>query len=315
MNIVGHRNVFYAISGFLVLASLTAIAAFGLPLGIDFTGGSLLEVEFRDARPEVGELSSRLTALNLGEIRFQPTGERGVIIRARHVDESTHQEILRRLSNPQPGTRDPETISEKRFDTIGPVIGRELARKSAMAIILVLLLIVAYIAWAFRAVSLPVARKGEPRTLASWKYGLVTVVALLHDILIPAGFFALAGRLAGFEVDALFVTALLTILGFSVHDTIVVFDRIRENLKRRASTAEFGTVVNQSVGQTFTRSVNTSVTVLLALTVISIYGGTTTRAFSLTLLTGILAGTYSSIFIASPLLVTWHNFHIKRRSA
>ncbi|MEK7465107.1 MAG: protein translocase subunit SecF [Patescibacteria group bacterium] len=290
MNIVGRRNIFYILSGLLVAASLAAIATLGLTLGIDFTGGSILELEFPSGRPAADELSERIKPLELGDVRVQPAGERGVFLRLRHIDEPTHQRLLEALGR--------EAV-ERRFDTIGPTIGRELRSRSLIAIGLVIILIVSYVAWAFRKVSAPVA---------SWKYGVVTVVALLHDVLIPSGFFALAGRVAGYEVDTLFITAILTILGFSVHDTIVVFDRIRENLKHNAGTVDFAAIVGQSIRQTFTRSVNTSLTVLLALVAVLLAGGESTRAFSLTLIVGIVVGTYSSIFIASPLLVTWQRW-------
>ncbi|MBI2055504.1 MAG: protein translocase subunit SecF [Candidatus Sungbacteria bacterium] len=308
MNIIGHRRIFYALSGLLVLASAVALTVFGLELGIDFTGGSLIEVEFSSARPDMDELAQRVAGLDLGEVRFQPTGERGVIVRLKHVDETTHQEILARLgraSGANDSAPDPlglTPIVERRFDTIGPTIGRELARKSLLAIVLAILLIVSYIAWAFRRVSQPIA---------SWKYGLVAVAALTHDVAIPTGFFALAGRLFGYEVDTLFITAVLTILGFSVHDTIVVFDRIRENLKNSRDRFSFQEVVGQSVSQTMTRSINTSLTVVLALLAVYFFGGESTKVFSLTIIIGIFFGTYSSIFIASPLLVTWHQWNAK----
>ncbi len=309
MNIIGHRRIFYALSGLLVLESAVALAVFGLELGIDFTGGSLIEVEFSSARPDMDELAQRVAGLDLGEVRFQPTGERGVIVRLKHVDETTHQEILARLgraSGANDSAPDPlglTPIVERRFDTIGPTIGRELARKSLLAIVLAILLIVSYIAWAFRRVSQPIA---------SWKYGLVAVAALAHDVAIPTGFFALAGRLFGYEVDTLFITAVLTILGFSVHDTIVVFDRIRENLKKASSSYDFPALVNRSVSETVVRSINTSLTVLVALGAVYLFGGATTRIFSLTLMIGIIAGTYSSIFIASPLLVTWYQWGARK---
>ncbi len=299
MNVIGHRKIFYAVSALLVVASIGAIAVWGLKLGIDFTGGSLIEVEFAALGLSVEDFSPRLTPLGLGGMRLQPTGEQGLIIRARHLTEAEHQAILNALA---PGGEPGAMIYEKRFDTIGPSIGRELARKSLLAILFVILLIVSYIAWAFRKVSEPVA---------SWKYGLTTVVALLHDVIIPAGFFAAAGHFAGYEVDTLFVTAILTILGFSVHDTIVVFDRIRENLKKAPRQVDFGALVNRSVSQTFVRSINTSLTVALALGAVYWFGGKTTETFSLTLLIGIVVGTYSSIFIASPLLVTWHEWNSK----
>lgn len=306
MNIVGHRKIFYAVSVLLVAASLGALLRWGLALGIDFTGGSLLEVEFVGERPELVEIESRLAPLNaglaLGEVRLQPSGERGLLLRLRHLDEPTHRAILEALDRAEGAARGP-SLTEKRFDTIGPTIGRELKTRSILAVVLVILLIVAYIAWAFRRVSRP---------MASWKYGAATIVALIHDVAIPAGFFAVGGQFWGFEVDTLFVTAVLTILGFSVHDTIVVFDRIRERLNRGGGEGDFGATVNRSVNETIGRSINTSLTVVLAIAAVYLFGGATTQVFSLTLIIGIIAGTYSSIFIASPLLVTWHQWQTKK---
>ena len=307
MNIVGRRKIFYALSGVLFLASMLAFALFGLRFGIDFTGGSLLEVEYRTSRPAVDAIRGVLESLDLGTVVMQPTGERGLLLRFAHIDEEKHQNVLTGLRGlAAGGDQDPGVLAERRFDTIGPTIGRELRQRSLLAVGLVILLIVSYIAFAFRKVSLPIA---------SWKYGIVTVVALLHDVVIPTGFFAVLGRVAGFEVDTLFVTAILTILGFSVHDTIVVFDRVRENLKREGARPEaFPEVINQSVNETFTRSVNTSLTVILALAAVYLFGGESTRVFVLTLMIGIVAGTYSSIFIASPLLATWYLWDAKRKS-
>ena len=220
-----------------------------------------------------------------------------MILRFRHITEDEHQ-ALRVALLQAVGT----DIAERRFDTIGPTIGREMGQRSLIAIGLVILLIVSYIAFAFRKVSAPVA---------SWKYGIVTVIALLHDVAIPAGFFALAGSLWGYEVDMLAVTAVLTILGFSVHDTIVVFDRVRENLRRR-SGEPFPALVGQSIRETLVRSVNTSLTVALALAAVWLLGGESTRMFSITLIIGIIVGTYSSICIASPLLVTWRRWDERR---
>ena len=291
MNIVGNRKIFYTISCTLFLVSIIALLVFGLKLGIDFTGGSILSVEYTGTgRSSIGEILKRLAPLNLGEVRVQPTGDRGITIRLKHIDEPTHQSVIAALGS---------GVMEREFTTVGPTIGQELKQKSGLAVILVILLIVIYIAWAFRRVSKPVA---------SWKYGATTVVALFHDVIIPAGFFAIAGHFFGFEVDTLIVTAILTILGFSVHDTIVVFDRIRENLKKLGEKRDFAAIVNQSVAETMTRSINTSLTVVLALVAVYIFGGDTTRIFSLTLIIGIIVGTYSSIFIASPLLVTWNQF-------
>jgi preprotein translocase subunit SecF len=196
-------------------------------------------------------------------------------------------------------------VTEKRFDSIGPVLGAEAARKAVTSVFLVLLAIVLFITYAFRQVSEPVS---------SWKYGIVAIIALAHDVIIPTGVFAILGHFAGYEVDTLFVTALLVVLGFSVHDTIVVFDRIRENLRHAPAKKEFETIVGESVSQTFTRSINTSLTTLLALIVLYFVGGEATHHFSLALIIGIVAGTYSSIFIGSPLLVTLQKWAHKKRA-
>lgn len=288
LNITGHKYIFLTISGVLVLASFSAIAIWGFKPGIDFTGGSLLEVEFKEQRPEVSEIRKTLKDLDLGNIIIQPTGEKGEILRFKHIDENTHQGILKAL----PGA------SEKRFDTIGPTIGKELRQRSVLALVLASLAIVLYIAFAFRKIS---------KLVSSWKYGITAIIALLHDVLIPTGVFSALGHFRGVEVDTLFITALLTILGFSVHDTIVVFDRIRENLRKLKIPEPYEVTVNRSVNDTIARSINTSLTVLLVLLAVMILGGETTKYFVLALILGIIFGTYSSIFVASPLLVIWNN--------
>jgi len=298
MFLIHHRPITYIISGVLVALSLTAALLWGLKLGIDFTGGSLLEVEYTVLRPSLDELNSRVTAAGIPHAVIQPTGGRGVLIRPGHLSEERHQDLVRELAG---GGR--ESVAEKRFDAIGPTIGRELAKKSIWAIVLVIFLIVVYIAWAFRKVSEPVA---------SWKYGIATVIALLHDVSIPIGVFSVLGHFYGVEVDTLFVTALLTILGFSVHDTIVVFDRIRENLKNMKGRPAFETVVGDSISQTITRSINTSLTVLLVMISIYIFGGASIAYFALALIIGVFFGTYSSICLASPILVTWQKWSERR---
>jgi len=292
MTIIGVRKITYTVSGALVAASVLAIAIWGLRLGIDFTGGSLMEIEFSASRPESGKISERLGVLNLDNAVIQPTGERGVIIRLPDLDEVRHEQVKRALLPLG-------EFQEKRFDSIGPTIGAELKRKSIWAIIVVMIMIIAYIAWAFRHVSHP---------MQSWKYGIAAVIALIHDVTIPTGVFAVLGRLYGVEVDTLFVTALLTILGFSVHDTIVVFDRIRENLKKFLSKGNFEEVVEKSIKDAVSRSINTSLTVMLVMLALYFFGGGSTKFFSLAILIGVGFGTYSSIFIASALLVSWHKW-------
>lgn len=295
MNIIGHKYIFLSISGLLVLASFVAVGVLGLKFGIDFTGGSLLEVEFLGKRPGTDEVRKVLTSSGVENAILQPVGEDGLILRFGHVDEDTHIRIISNLS----ALADKEGVLEKRFDAIGPTVGRELKSRSFWALGLALVAIILYIAWAFRRVSKPVS---------SWKYGVAAIVALVHDITIPAGIFAMLGYLQNVEIDTLFITALLTILGFSVHDTIVVFDRIRENLQKLKVPEEYEVTVNRSVNETIARSINTSLTVLLVMAAVFFFGGETTRYFSLALILGIVFGTYSSIFVASPLLVIWNNF-------
>lgn len=308
MNIIAKRKFFFIFSGVLFVASIILFFMWGLKFGIDFTGGALLEVEFTASRPAIAELENRVLPLGLGSMQFSPSGEHALLIRMRDIDETTHQNILFALAGTKDKTERGKIINEKQFSTIGPVIGKELAQRSLWALVMVLALIVIYIAWAFRKVSKPVS---------SWKFGVIAVIALLHDVFLPVGAFVLLGHVWGVEVDTLFVTAILTILGFSVHDTIVVFDRIRENLKKASFNAVrtkegFAEVVNNSLNQTIVRSVNTSLVVLLTLVAVFLFGGESVHYFSLALMLGVVFGTYSSIFIASPLLVEWHNYSLKK---
>jgi preprotein translocase subunit SecF len=290
------RKVSYTISAVLVLSSILALFIWGLKFGIDFTGGSLLEVEFVGARPEQGALVDAINTAGIHGVTVQPTGDRGAIIRLPDLNETKHQIALQAI-------RQKGEFVEKRFDSIGPTIGAELRKQSLTALVLVLLMIVLYISWAFRQVSHP---------MASWKYGVAAVIALFHDVFIPLGVFAVLGHYYGVEIDTLFVTAILTVLGFSVHDTIVVFDRIRENLHKYGKE-DFEKVVDRSIHQTIGRSINTSLTVLLVMSILFFFGGTATKFFSLALLIGIFFGTYSSIFIASAVLVSWHKYSSKKR--
>ena len=289
MTIIGIRKVTYTISGILVGASLLALGFWGLKLGIDFTGGSLVEIEFVGSRPENSAILEKLKEAGIESTVIQPTGERGALLRFKDVSEEQHQAILLSLSSLG-------ELREKRFDSIGPTIGRELRRKSLWAISLVLVMIVLYVAWAFRKVSKPIS---------SWKYGIAAIMALFHDIAIPTGVFAFLGKYHGVEVDTLFVTALLTILGFSVHDTIVVFDRIRERLLKSKGEG-FENIVEGSIRSTIERSINTSLTVIIVMAILYFLGGASTKFFSLAILIGVFFGTYSSIFIASALLVSWN---------
>lgn len=306
---VRNRKITYIFSIILVIASLSSLLVWKLKLGLDFTGGSLLEAEYQEGppglgeagRPEIAKIQQAVNGLGFGNILLQPTGEKDIIVRSRDISEIEHQKLLNALNI------DNKAPTEKRFDSIGPIIGKELWRKSLIAIGLVVLMIILYIAWAFRKVSKP-----HIGNVPSWKYGVAAVVALIHDVAIPSGVFAALGHFKGVEIDILFITALLTTLGFSVHDTIVVFDRIRENLKKDVGKS-FEDVVEHSIRQTMARSIFTSMTVIIVLVALLVFGGLTTRYFSLTLLLGITFGTYSSIFLASPLLVTWQKWSEKKK--
>ncbi|MBI5126404.1 MAG: protein translocase subunit SecF [Candidatus Taylorbacteria bacterium] len=295
MFVVKYRKIFYAFSVVLMVVSIGAVAVFGLQYGIDFKGGSLLEVKYETARPDKVTVENLLAPLKVGA-SVRPTGEAGYLIRMNSLTQPERENVLRALSQTS-------KAQEVRFDSIGPVLGKEAARNAYASITLVLIAIVLFVAYAFRQVSEPVS---------SWKYGFVAVIALLHDVIIPTGVFAILGHYLGYEVDTLFVTALLVVLGFSVHDTIVVFDRVRENL-RHGKREDFETTVGRSVSQTFARSINTSFTTLLALIALYVFGGEGTHHFSLALIIGIAAGTYSSIFIGSPLLVTLQKWQDRKR--
>lgn len=296
-NIIGYRKAWYLISGSILALCIIAFSLWGLKLGIDFTGGSLVELKFEKSRPSIEELSGVLPE-SFGTVHITPVGTNGASLRLKSLTQEEHQTLLKSFQDKYGATE----VMEQRFTSVGPVVGEELQRKSIYAIIVVLTAIVLYIAWAFRKISKPVP---------SWQYGLAAIVALFHDVFLPIGVFAVLGHFWGVEVDTLFITALLTVLGFSIHDTIVVFDRIREHLLHPTGT--FSGLVNQSVNETLARSVNTSITTLLVLISTLIFGGESIRYFVFTLCLGIIFGTYSSIFIAPPLLVSWNNWQEKRR--
>ncbi len=320
MFIVTYRKVFYIFSSILVLVCLGSVAVWGLNVGIDFKGGSTLQVEYPAASlPTQATVAAQLAPLNVQD-KIRPTGTTGYIISMKSLSQDEKLAVENALgitsfttstsSASAVATSTASTtpvvvtaITETEFNSVGPVLGAEAARKAIVSILLVIGAIVLFIAYAFRKVSEPVS---------SWKYGFTAIVALVHNIIIPIGLFAILGHFKGYEVDTLFVTALLVVLGFSVHDNIVVFDRVRENLRHMGAKKPFDQVVGDSISQTFTRSVNTSMTTLLALIVLYFVGGPATQHFSLALIVGIAAGTYSSIFIGSPMLVTLQLMQIKK---
>lgn len=362
LNIIGQRKITFIISGLLFVSSIVLLFVFGLKPGIDFTGGSLLEIKFRDQRPDINQMQEVLQgidSLELGSVLTQPSGDDKMLLRMRFLSEDEHQSILLAIReefgnmNSEQAMPDdsqestlieenggiggaikedlkPELIEldteseaiegvnfelpaedvmvdahteeqtapailEERFETIGPSISSHLRERAIYAAIAVVMAIILYVGYAFRKVSKPVK---------SWKYGVAAIIALIHDVIITMAIFALLGRFAGVEIDIPFVVALLTIMGYSVNDTIVVFDRVRENLIKRGSD-KFAETVNLGVNQTITRSINTSLTTLLVLLALFFFGGDSIHYFSLTLILGIIFGTYSSVFLASPLLVAW----------
>lgn len=300
LNVIRYKYITFLVSGILVGGSILAMAVFGLKPGIDFTGGSLLEVSFTKDRPSLEEVQKAVEPMNLGSVLVQPIDEDSMLLKTRFISEEEHQQILKALRD-RFETED-RSVYEDRLETIGPAISANLRQRAFAAGIMVMLGIVVYIAYSFRKVSRPVQ---------SWKYGIVSIAALIHNIVTTAGVFALLGYFKGVEVDIQFLVALLSILGYSVNDTIVVFDRIRENLIRRGSD-DFAEVVNRGVNETFTRSINISFAILLVLVALFFFGGSTLHYFALALIVGTLVGSYTSIFFAAPLLVVWHRWSSKR---
>jgi len=308
MNIsfVKYRKICFIFSGILLAGSLVCLIIFGLKLGIDFTGGSILELEFKTARPTNQEIRESLKEFNLGEIYIQPADEKGLILRMKDISEDVHQQIIQKLKGPTSGGY-PGELEEKRFESIGPVIGQELKEKAKLLIAISLLSIVFYIAIAFRKVQKP---------LSSWQYGIASLLILSHDILIPLGVFALLGKFYQIQLTIPIICALLTVVGYAINNVVVVYDRLRENLLRgvfRDFVLEFETAANKSINQTLTRQLNTSLTTLFPLIAIFFLGGETLKYFALTLILGITAGTYSSIFLATPILVSWLKWRGKER--
>jgi preprotein translocase subunit SecF len=300
MFIINHRKLFFALSSIIAAVALVSIVTFGLRLSIDFTGGSLAIVSYPAGRPPATALDQSLNAAGFTDYSLVEDGTNGYDMRAQTLTDTQRANLAETLSV---GGTYPATVSQ--LNEIGPTIGAQLRRDSIIAISLVLVCILLFIAFAFRKVSKPIS---------SWMYGAMAIVGLINNVIITTGFFAILGHLTGAQVDTLFVTAVLTVLGFSIHDTIVVFDRVRENLRvnqEQNRREDFALTAGRSLNQTFVRSINTSLTVVFTLFVLYLIGPASTHDFALTLLVGIIAGTYSSLFLATPLLVSIE----KRRSS
>ncbi len=299
MNIAIHRNAYFWITGLILATALGAILFYGLPLDIDFTGGSLMQINYQDGRPVLADIQNQISVVPMGAVSIRSSGANAISIRTRTMTPSEHSAILAVLSQHA-------STTELSYTSVGPTLGGQFEKKAIWAIIAVVFAIILYIAFAFRKVSRPVP---------SWGYGMTVVACLLHDLIIPAGFFAVFAHFTGVQVNALFITALLALLGYSVNDTIVIFDRVREHLTHNEKTGikeEFETTVGTSISETMTRSINTSLTVVLALLALVLFGASATREFSLIMLVGVIAGTYSSILLAAPLLIPLARKFIKK---
>ncbi len=295
INFLKYKKIYYIFSSVLAISSLVFLLVFGLKFGIDFLGGSILEVDF-EKRPENSVIQEKLKDLNLGEIIVQPTGENEVILRLKDIGEETHQQIISRLG-------EISKLQEKRFESIGSTIGKELRQKTLMLVIASLLSLLIYIAVSFRKVNFPVS---------SWQYGVISILTLSFDVLITVGSLALLGRFYNVQFSIPIITALLTILGYTINDKVIVFDRVRENLLRDRRD-NFEDLVNRSLNETLARSLSTGTCALLVLFFIFLLGGETLKYFALTLIIGILAGTYSSLFLATPFLVSWLKWKERKR--
>ncbi len=300
LNVVKYKKFWLIFSGVILALALTALITWGLNFGIDFTGGSLMEVKFNGQQPNVIQVKESLADLNLSSLSVQPTTDNSIILRFKEDSLDAHEQVKTNLNSLAVKLNSDNQVSgsfieELRFDSVGPSIGKELKNKSFNTISLALIVIIVYIAIVFKKVSRPVA---------SWKYGVAAIIALAHDIVIVLGVFAVLGRFLNIEINATFIAAILTVLGYSVNDTIITFDRTRENLPK--SNDNFENTVNKSINQTLTRTIFTSFTTLLSLIAIIIFGGNSIRDFVLALAVGVFVGTYSSFFVASPAVLLFN---------
>jgi preprotein translocase subunit SecF len=295
MNIIKMRKWWYLISLIVIVPCIIAVSLWGLKPSIDFTGGSRMELR---GITDVTKITEWAKSVGLENVIVQRIGSDGISLRFKEIDEAKHKEVTGKLKESLG-----ESITEVTFETVGPTVSKEITQKAFLAVGLASLVIIIYIAISFRKVPFPAK---------SWEFGVAAVIALLHDTIVVVGIFAFLGHYYNVEVDPLFITALLTVIGFSVHDTIVIFDRIRENLIKKGSD-DFEEIVNLSVIEMLPRTINTSFLVWAILLILLVFGGSTIRYFVLALVIGIFSGTYSSILNATPLLVTWQNFKKKHK--
>lgn len=295
LEIVEKRNIFFAISAGILVPGIIFLATSGLPLGIDFTGGTLWEIKFE--KPPQSSVLSKFLQDNKVEVVSLQKADNSYILRSKVISQEAKDSLLAQLN------KNFGTASDVRFETIGPTVSSDLQRKALLALSFATLAILVFIAWTFRKI---------PKPASSISFGICAILALVHDVGVLVGVFAILGKF-GATVDSLFVTAALTVIGFSVHDTIVVFDRIRENLLKFSQKMEFGQIINFSILQTLGRSLATSLTVILVLIALLLFGGASIKWFVVALLIGIISGTYSSIFTAAPLLIVWQNLAQRKK--
>ncbi len=291
INIIGKRYYYFLFSLLIIIPGLIILIVNGLPLAIDFTGGSLIEVRFESGQlPQPAQVIAVYDSLDIADASVQTTGQGTVVVRSSFLDETGRSQVIAALEE-----QFADNVVVLRFDSVGPTIGQEVASRAALAVLAAAVVIIIYITFAFRGIQ------------NAFRYGICAIIAMFHDVLVVISLTAIGSVLLGWQMDALFLTALLTVIGFSVQDKIVVFDRIRENsaIYRRLN---FETLVNHSIVQTLQRSINTQLmTVEFMLLALALFGGVTLREFALIMLVGLLSGTYSSIFIAAPSLVVWEN--------
>lgn len=290
IDIVGKRYWFFGLSLLVIIPGLLALIAWGMPLGIDFSGGSMLELRFPSgAIPSTEDVIGLYLQAGVADPSVQTVGTDGLLVRSKAMEDAVKGEIVAALAELAG-----EEVVVQRFESVGPAVGTEVAQRAGLAVGLAAVGIMVYISYAFRKVE------------HAFRYGVAAIIAMLHDVLVVIGIEAILGHFLGWEADSLFLTALLTVIGFSVHDTIVVFDRIREN-RRLHRRLNYETLVNHSIVQTLDRSINTQLTVMFTLLALLLFGGVTTQHFVTILLVGVFSGTYSSIFNAAQILVVWEN--------
>lgn len=302
VNIIAKRNIFFTLSGIMVVLSAAAIIIFGLRPSIDFTGGSQMALTFTGGRPELSAIQSTVaTVPEVGPVLVQPSGDKGYSLKLSYITEDEHQKVLTAIKKAH--EKGDNKVVEDRIETIGPAVSATLKKRSWIATVAVAITVIVYVAYSFRHVSHPVQ---------SWKFGVSTIISLIHNVGITVGIFAVLGRYHDVQVDIPFVVALLTILGYSVNDNIVVLDRIRENLIRRKIN-DFAVLANNALNETLWRSLNTSITILLVFVALLVYGDKSIFTFSLALILGIIISAYSSVFLAAPLLVAWEQWDRRKK--